>query len=611
MEAKYIIFLIIVLSSLSLLDCNNSSNDKISNKLTDINETIINNQKINNKEISDKKTRRKLYEERWENLKIMIDLTNFYNRTNELGLGDDKKAIFIRAINKAKNNLESFIKIKNDDVSLDIDYDKLEEFELNQWDPLYFPLEEKSYTKTNFDYNFVIFFRFAELSDPENMASSKIVFIKDIPPYVVPLMGVITIKQNFPDDKIKENYLEALMLHEFTHLLGFYFDDDFPFSGIIEMQGSKYYVTEDTAPTVIDYANKYFGCSNNDPDKITEIELEKDADNNLHWPSKYFLGEYMTKFNYLEEQVISGFTLAFFEDLGYLQVEGYYTGGLMRFGKNKGCNFIKNKCINDQKIYNNEFYQPVLDPNNDPINAALEPSCSSGRLSRTIYQLKSYTDDLPTAFRYFSDPKIGSISSIADYCPISLYSSETPLFSGRCSSKGVIDDEVLSNKIGESLSDRSFCALSSMVKDADSDLANDVRAVCFEMYCSDESLTIKFGTNDFFVCPREGGKIQGFQGFQGFILCPDYNLICTGLGTQTQTDICNDMFDCITKKVKEKEIYDDYYNYAIQTTQIPFQYNDQDYPISKRGELSTNKNTCPKFCSHCDTNKICKKCAAN
>ena len=172
MEAKYIIFLIIVLSSLLLLDCNNSSNDKISNKLTDINDTIINNQKIKNKEISDKKSRRKLNEERWENLKIMIDLTNFNFRANELGLGDDKKAIFIRAINNAKSILESFIKIKNNDDNLDIYYDKLEEFELDEWDPQYFPIED-GYTKTNFDYNYVIFFRFDELSDPEDMASSK------------------------------------------------------------------------------------------------------------------------------------------------------------------------------------------------------------------------------------------------------------------------------------------------------------------------------------------------------------------------------------------------------------------------------------------------------
>ena len=596
MEAKYILLLIIILSSLLLLDCNISSKQKISNKLNDMNDTINNNQKIKQKKNTDKSRRRQLQydeEEYWEQLNILIDLTNF-NATIPDGL-EDKKDIFIDAINKAKDTLESFIKIYNYGIRPTTSNEDKTNWGLQEWDTHYFNIN------FNFAFNYAIFFRFSSLNEGY-MATSKIVLTDAIG---TPLMGVITIKEDFPDEKINPDFLEALMLHEFTHLLGFHLDVEDVFSGIIEEDSddpSKYYIK---SPKVVEYAKKYFECD--DANEIKKIEYIIDDYGNPHWPSRFFLGEYMTKFNYLEEQVISGFTLAFFEDLGFLRVDDYYTGGLMRFGKNRGCNFLKNKCIEDGETYKNEFYFPGEDASgtSDPV-----PSCSSGRLSRTIYKLEVYGSALDEKYRYFTDTKVGG-SPIADYCPISLYPSATPLFSGRCSSKGVIDDDTLSSKIGESLSDRSFCALSSMVKDADSDLANDVRAVCFEMYCSDESLTIKFGTNDFFLCPREGGKIQGFQGFQGFILCPDYNLICTGLGTQTQTDICNDMFDCITKKVKEKEIYYNYYNYDIQTTQDPSEYNDLDYPISKRGELSTNKNTCPQFCSHCDTNKICKKCAAN
>jgi hypothetical protein len=39
----------------------------------------------------------------------------------------------------------------------------------------------------------------------------------------------------------------------------------------------------------------------------------------------------MADFSYPEEQAISGFTLALFEDLGYIKVKNKYTGGLMRF----------------------------------------------------------------------------------------------------------------------------------------------------------------------------------------------------------------------------------------------------------------------------------------
>ena len=69
------------------------------------------------------------------------------------------------------------------------------------------------------------------------------------------------------------------MLHEFIHILGFHRDviinddDDTYFEGIIitdnTVSPTKYYLDSETAPKVIDYANKYFGCSGSD--QITEI----------------------------------------------------------------------------------------------------------------------------------------------------------------------------------------------------------------------------------------------------------------------------------------------------------------------------------------------------
>ena len=148
------------------------------------------------------------------------------------------------------------------------------------------------------------------------------------------------------------------MLHQFTHLLGFHIkylvDNNSEiyytkyFLGIIKRKNvdgkKKYYINYESAPNTIKYANKYFIGENYDElediQKITEIELEVDENSNVHWPSKLFLGEYMTKFIYPEEQVISKFTLEFLNDLKYLKVEKFYTGGLMRFGKHKLKNFI-------------------------------------------------------------------------------------------------------------------------------------------------------------------------------------------------------------------------------------------------------------------------------
>ena len=76
---------------------------------------------------------------------------------------------------------------------------------------------------------------------------------------------------------------------------------------------------------------------------------------------------------YTPEQVISEFTLALLEDTGYYKAN-YYTGGLMRYGKNKGCKFVNEKCIVNRrtdKSFENEFY----DFYNSKTN--IRTSCSS------------------------------------------------------------------------------------------------------------------------------------------------------------------------------------------------------------------------------------------
>ena len=60
------------------------------------------------------------------------------------------------------------------------------------------------------------------------------------------------------------------------------------------------------------------------------------------------------------------------------------------------------------------------------------------------------------------------------------------------------------------------------------------------MSCFDQSLTIQIN-NDFLVCPRAGGKINAVN-YKGYLLCPDYYLICSWI------TLCNDLFDCVDKK---------------------------------------------------------------
>ena len=159
--------------------------------------------------------------------------------------------------------------------------------------------------------------------------------------------------------------------------------------------------------------------------------------------------------------------------------------------------------------------------------------------------------------------------------------------------------EELYDLTGETYSDHSFCYQTTLIKNSTGyDGLDVVRAVCYESFCSDYSLTVKIN-QDYIVCPRAGGKIE-IEGYFGFFLCPDYNLICSG------TIICNDMFDCISKKseiINNSYIYD----YEIKTSQNIENITTTSPDTETNYEKGEN-GICPINCSHCHINNTCIKC---
>ena len=82
-----------------------------------------------------------------------------------------------------------------------------------------------------------------------------------------------------------------------------------------------------------------------------------------HWELRILIGEYMTGEIYPEEQVISEFTLTVLEDLEFYKAK-YYTGGLVKFGKNKGCEFLYSQCVINKKVnpnFKNELFDITKD----------------------------------------------------------------------------------------------------------------------------------------------------------------------------------------------------------------------------------------------------------
>ena len=242
-------------------------------------------------------------------------------------------------------------------------------------------------------------------------------------------------------------------------------------------------------------AKKYFNCTN-----ITGVELEEFGGLSAHWESRILLGEYMNIEFYLEEQVISEFTLALLEDTGYYKAN-YYTGGLMRYGKNKGCDFLNKKCVNNYEInpyFENEFYYSIYS------NYNIDSSCSSGRQSRTYYTFWNYEYSIPYYYRYFKNDKIGGLNN-ADYCPVSRnhYDEEKyGFYVGKCSTYGLGDygtqffysnnnkkiyyksSEIL-GVTGEIYSNISFCYQSSLIKKSEVYylfLSKNFRAICMRLF---------------------------------------------------------------------------------------------------------------------------------
>ena len=562
-----------------------------------------------------KEDKRKLNGDNFKDFNIYLDLINIKNDIKKYKL-EKYEELFISSLTKGVETLKSLLKVKKKYALYKFSDEQIYNMGIEHWNETL--IGSKVNIETNkeaSEIDLFIFGKFSNEMDETTLASAGARYTTSGTGQ--PLVGIININTKADYSRINsQKFFQSIVLHEFTHILGFSSEHFQIYIHNIFTRQDKYglYRYYINSPKVIEVAKKYYNCSS-----IDGVELENDMGQGTagsHWEARTLLGEYMIGVVYPEEQVISEFTLALLEDTGYYKAN-YYTGGLMRYGKNKGCDFIYNNCVDSNHqvnpLFENEFYDSISSP------AFIDSSCSSGRQSRTYYAWWIY-DDIPSQYQYFSNKKYGGFVA-ADFCPVSREIKEendNSYYIGHCSLKGsgqygtkikyrgsrnyyYYTSNEAKSYTGETLSDHSFCYQSTLVKNGINFNTNVVRAVCFESFCSSKSLTIKVN-NDYFVCPRAGGKIK-LVGYKGYFMCPDYYLICSG------TVMCNDMFDCLDKKSETKE--ESYnYDYTIQTTQNIESIEISSFDDTNNYELTKN-GICPINCKQCNLNNICKNCRNN
>ncbi len=557
-------------------------------------------------------------------IRILVDTTYLEIQSKEIESIENKLPIIKSALNRSVESIGKLIEVEQftNNFLSDLNSALLNKYSILQWDE-----KINNTEKISKDYDYVLFPRFVKDSDgfPKEVlaAANPILLEKETNRPIAGIMIISNIAEYYEKENI-EKYLSNLFIHELTHAFGFLADafQYFPggkknsiFTKVDENGITRHYVK---SPKVLEFAKKYYGC-----DTLEGVEVENQGlsgSAGSHWEARIMLGEYMTSESYEDEVSISDFTLYFLEDSGWYKTN-HYTGGLFRFGKNKGCNFLENFCLN-YDFHNNVFYTEFNDEffGIDMMNY---PSCTTGRQSRVYNFINYYTLDfvqnysklLPTYNEYY----IGGLLYSADFCPVAYhYKPEynNSYFVGNCkigngnygsnlyyfnaSGQAEINhpNSELPKELGEKYSENSFCMMTNIVPDDGnfSIYGTIFHPMCYPSFCSSSSLTVQI-YDQYIVCPRSGGNVE-IKGYKGKLHCPDYNLICTG------TVMCNDLFDCIDKKseAKESTFSYDYTRYATQ------RYIDiQNGYTFIGGELSDD-GICPKNCVQCLENKKCEVC---
>ena len=569
---------------------------------------------------------------------IKIYFDTYFLTDSIYKLNQEDRSSVLKAINKVKFTLESLIKVRERNYNIDANEYKqlLEPYVKETHDTESNVFNDALLTGNELDVDLVIYVDYFVTGDFKKKYNCNefIKIFKSIGGK--PIIGYMIINPKLFEnvDDYSASYLEELysynFLHQATHILGF--TDTILHAHIstkeIKRNPNQSYIKKIiSTENLMNFAEKYFNCprTNISGIELEELEEYSGCDEYIHWDSRILSGDYMTSELYVQDQVISEFTLILLNDTGYYRVN-LYTGGLMRFGKNAGCDFFNIDCNeplpSDQIKDGQTTYRKSLFPN-EFCAGGEKTTCSPGRQSRGVCENYIISEKIADYHNNFYGRGWNLYGNkYADFCPLSyneMQISDKLSYIGNCKmgnnnfgyypffyythDTSTYNYNKFSPTYGEKYSNISFCAFSSVIYKYDDESQKQIykdfiRPTCYEMYCSNFSLTIRIN-EQYIVCPRSGGYISIGGDYIGHLLCPDYNLICS------QSEPCNNMFDCVEKKSTMKLDYKYDYETVDASMTIILPNKTEIYP--KAYEID-DYGKCPKNCSECNQYRQCFEC---
>lgn len=323
-----------------------------------------------------------------------------------------------------------------------------------------------------------------------------------------PISGYINVCMTGVDNLMK------VMLHEIFHVLGLsssHFiryrrpNGSYYANPVIDSYERDTYVKKLNIQPALDKAKEHFGCSS-----LNGIELENQggsgtAQSHLErriFDSELMIGELSTF------PVISQISLAVLESSNWYRVD-YKNAERFAFGYQEGCNFAYlKKCITGNP-------PESTSPKHYCLNSS-DRKCTVDRKGKGDCYYTTYTNNIDSEFRYFSDPKAGGRTTM-DYCP-SYHNAISSCSTASTTTRG------------EKFGSTSKCLDGTL---SSTGSAQAEGPACYELACTTSSgvvtqITVTALNSQQAICGQnDKGATKSITGYAGTIICPDnYEIAC-------------------------------------------------------------------------------------